>query len=986
MLPEGLSSSYKRYKDDTNVFSTWLAQTAIKCGYKPDTSTRRVFSNASITSESSSHSASSSSSIFSATSTTSTSSSVSNVSNFSSPSKPANPSATSTRLKGKARKNAKKAQVSAAKPSPQVFETTVVIISTRDLVEQAKVIAEQRKTAVIFPSVIHRVAERAIRARKRFLKWFQQARAEDEEVNASHEHFIGVLETILDILTPCYEINKRKNGQGVSTEPKANENLDIPTNMFEILDVEDIADEDLATADLKSGTAKVNTNSTPLETYELDTDPDIDVPFIAFCFFEDLHRIQEFVGDTWKSHANGNLDISSAYLLTNYAVNIVSLEESRIMMSLPARYVKPESTMLNIVDNIYFPTMEGCHTPGEEKDTTDLDDFLYYPAYQIINKTLQALQDCEPDSFPPVVPPFSLSLFSDGVERQSTIDIRQEDDVRLTQFLLELAIQEKFQVHGGFMAPPNEPEDIITRYLRLIIKKRAPGNSKAIPTWIIFGAALLLDIWRILGDNVGDSYTKLLEKSAMAKAMIRYTSPGTMEYDTTREDFIEIWQDIHNSIEHNPIPCMKYSWLSTIRDKEPDETAEALAWNIYSLQQKEVKERVARMDEDLHAFPKLPKGHQSCAAEMKIKDTIISKNLSTKWIRHETDPAFFLRQNPLGTGLRTLRLKLSLERAGLEFVLSNGTSFSIAHIYNAGQQMNYIKGNWSSLDKFIDANLHDIFTGGRPTTTHEFYTRALLGMGYSSTNLVQHRRQGQIQWRDVYDKWKQPDVSKLLEQAHSSRGDMNLCGDTIARCMFKLREYALANRKLPELLVKKLSYHHRTPIQILGELRDFLPGIMEKMDIDYITVTRKCDILMAQLHVTLAKLGFVVPIMPHRGSENFQLMINIMGHNIQHLRPDILKIAAHEIARYMDRGDADWVEDVGSLSVPSSVAMVSSVKMWQAGKNFTASQVPYAVVRAMVGTSVLKNSMRPLWKGFPKSLDKEMSAGGLVLGGNCIML
>lgn len=200
---------------------------------------------------------------------------------------------------------------------------TVVIMSTRDLVDQAKLIAEQKKTAVIFPSVIHRVAERAIHARKRFLKWFQKAQSEEEEVNASHEHFIGVLETILDILTPCYESNKKKHGKA-GTGPKVKGNPDIPSNIFEMLDVDDIADEDLNTPELKPRRAKAVPKSTSLETYELDTDPEVDVPFIAFCFFEDLHRIQEFLKETWKSHATGDLDIGTAYLLTNYAVSIVS--------------------------------------------------------------------------------------------------------------------------------------------------------------------------------------------------------------------------------------------------------------------------------------------------------------------------------------------------------------------------------------------------------------------------------------------------------------------------------------------------------------------------------------------------------------------------------------------------------------------------------------------------------------------------------------
>ncbi|QSZ35878.1 hypothetical protein DSL72_007000 [Monilinia vaccinii-corymbosi] len=155
--------------------------------------------------------------------------------------------------------------------------------------------------------------------------------------------------------------------------------------------------------------------------------------------------------------------LSSSYKRYRDNTNIFSAwlgqtaEEVRIMKTLPAHHANADSTMLSIVDITYFPTMKHLKAPREGNDTTDLDDFLYYPVYQIINKTTRALQDCEPKKFSPAVPPLSLSLFSKEVEGQWVIDGKQEDDVKLTQFLLELAIQEKFQGYGGFKTPPNEP-------------------------------------------------------------------------------------------------------------------------------------------------------------------------------------------------------------------------------------------------------------------------------------------------------------------------------------------------------------------------------------------------------------------------------------------------------------------------------------------------------------------------------------------------
>lgn len=250
-------------------------------------------------------------------------------------------------------------------------------------------------------------------------------------------------------------------------------------------------------------------------------------------------------------------------------------------------------------------------------------------------------------------------------------------------------------------------------------------------------------------------------------------------------------------------------------------------------------------------------------------------------------------------------------------------------------------------------------------------------MGYSATNLVKDRRRpGQIQWRDVYQKWKQPDISKLLEEAHEPNGDMHLGCDNIARSMFRVRELALATKQLTESQAKKLSIHHRTPIQILAELRDFLPKIMENMDIEYITVTRKCDVLMAQLHLVMALQGLVVPVMPHKGSENFQLMINIMGHNMQGLRPNILKFAAEEVAQYIDDGNAEWTEDVEPFAVPSSVAGVHRSSLEETYCQFHMLQRSYASVRAGGKLSVLAErpvmmapkgmTIRPLWKGIDR--------------------
>jgi hypothetical protein len=172
MLPENPTCSYKRYKEDTNVFATWLSNTARACGYKQDST-----NSPSVTQTTANQQA-------------------------------AKVQATSTRLKGKPRKEAKAA---AAAPGPTLTATPSSTIksalATKEIIVQAAMIADSKKYSATVPIVIQGVLQRAIQARKRCTAWFQTAKPGDkatdyEKSNAAHEHFIAVLERATAILEP----------------------------------------------------------------------------------------------------------------------------------------------------------------------------------------------------------------------------------------------------------------------------------------------------------------------------------------------------------------------------------------------------------------------------------------------------------------------------------------------------------------------------------------------------------------------------------------------------------------------------------------------------------------------------------------------------------------------------------------------------------------------------------------------------------------
>lgn len=187
MLPDVLASSYRRYKEDTNVFTTWLSQAAQACGWKPATKPQ--------------------------------------VTPVESPTinTPKAP-----RLKGKERKLAQDAAKAgnqssngAAKdPKSEALPTVRYTITTGDLLRQTAAVSGWTKEKIRMPPNVQRILERAISARKRCAAWFQRTDSRNKFSNVSHRYFIDVLQKAADTL----------RGED---EPSASDDLQTPSRLPE---------------------------------------------------------------------------------------------------------------------------------------------------------------------------------------------------------------------------------------------------------------------------------------------------------------------------------------------------------------------------------------------------------------------------------------------------------------------------------------------------------------------------------------------------------------------------------------------------------------------------------------------------------------------------------------------------------------------------------------------------------------------------------
>lgn len=105
-------------------------------------------------------------------------------------------------------------------------------------------------------------------------------------------------------------------------------------NNLEVEEPEDIVDTSATIQAFSIGNKPAPKSKVPppknVDVYELETDNAYDRAFDVFCFFEDLHRIQDFLAATWRSHKEGLVDLMTATLVTNSAFDIVRREEEQL--------------------------------------------------------------------------------------------------------------------------------------------------------------------------------------------------------------------------------------------------------------------------------------------------------------------------------------------------------------------------------------------------------------------------------------------------------------------------------------------------------------------------------------------------------------------------------------------------------------------------------------------------------------------------------
>ncbi|CAL8575762.1 hypothetical protein XPA_001666 [Xanthoria parietina] len=823
MLPEILFSSYQRYKEDTNVFTTWLSQAARSCGFKlPNLGPSQPEK-----------------------------------------SKSANNSENKApRLKGKARKEAKAA--SSASNSQNADPKPVPIskhkLTTRNLIEQAEAVVNSKKATVQMPDSVLRLARRAIHARQRCSDWFRTTGSKDQASTERHAHFIAVLEQAIAILKPCYsndlpdhdqpiEPNEDGSKQGQKSPQTFSDDL---SNRFHMLKVHDTdSDVDLTATEVHAPVKQPPTKSQPksqveCEVWELVEEFSTDIAFVIFCFFEDLHRIQDFLKETWKKYKDGDLDLSTCAMTTNLALDLVRRAEEDIIGQAPVLLGGQRSYEAISILIFYTESFKNGQDPtkllesDESLKITPFDEFIYLSTARILIKFQQ--MSALKIAYPQPVPSVRMSYLS----RPDLLDLPQvkkweEEDEFLSQLLMDMSLDDTVskamkEINKDRKAPA------VDELTKGFYKLRREGE---VSTWIVFAARVLLDIRDIMGKDMSRGHQ---EQAAAGRAAFKtldmtvegngaLTPKGLRWKGKDGAHVMSLWCMLQYYSIHDSFPMMKQKWLA----------------------------EKAHVVDSYQSFDQLPPEWQE-----EVKSRCQSKGIETqpppemtgnlqqvglRPIKHATDPNFLATSNPIASGTLMFNIHLDMEHAGTALANHHQSIFAIAHLYNAARQTKTLTSSWPAMEQVMQLQITELFAGQLPQTPKDFQSRYALRLGISAQHFARNQRSSTSKKPPTL-KAHHKDGPQMSNTATSSILSEYINNQTpMARCIYKLESLIQATNDLEsKKLAKRISTRRQiTPLELLSQVRDWLPAKIPLITIDYIALTRTCSTLLQKIHTGIKR-------------------------------------------------------------------------------------------------------------------------------------
>ncbi|KAM5342265.1 hypothetical protein ACJ41O_013231 [Fusarium nematophilum] len=441
MLPGPLFSVYQQYKKDTDSVASWLASTAKICGFPADLLA---------------------------------------------------PVAThpkgSGRLKGKARKNAKKPN----KSTPAPAETAPkYIIAIKDFVPLAEYICASTKPLISVPSSFAETINRVIHVRSSFGSQLAEHGVKPGEgANATHSYFVGILEKVRDVLRP----RMPPDTPVASVEDLGNRfsGLNVYEPSQEFLDAPDIVRPDNAQGDDA--------------VYEAEALKSLEDAIVAYTIMlNDINKIRSYITWIWSNYRDNTMDLANAALATNTGIDL-----ARNLMDQIIPIFEDHGGVFKVAEkfSIVYAMQEGFSPDdimswgpdGGNEGVYEVADRTYLNASLLLRSLVNVLS-------PKNLPIYREGFFgtynpeSDRGSKSGRAKFK-EDQIILAEFFTEAVTLAR-------LVPAYPVEDEFVRGVRQLDK------TGEMPFYLAYAAQILLDIHHTIRGHASSCLDTLIQHTSV---------------------------------------------------------------------------------------------------------------------------------------------------------------------------------------------------------------------------------------------------------------------------------------------------------------------------------------------------------------------------------------------------------------------------------------------------------------------------------------
>lgn len=308
--------------------------------------------------------------------------------------------------------------------APTVKPTTKELIAVADSIVQSA-ISKGRPPADVASIII--ILEDVISGRREYQVWHQQRIEVFDEAHiretASHEHFVGVLGSILERLKTVENLGQKPkksrqgrkragNGRKISKSIQVEEDTDrseatVLRNIYAGLEVEDsVLSERMGGASLSE---PIPESASPKTGVSIQLGrPEGDDNFALWCFLNDCRKIRLFLRSIWKDYYAGDLSIQVAAEVTEHGLCLIAKATDEFQADFPhLAYYEDIADHLEIRGQ-----MKGCEVEafsydggtrnGFSPSTTEAVGLLCVPAFVALHsfrEMIEATVEDREDSF-----------------------------------------------------------------------------------------------------------------------------------------------------------------------------------------------------------------------------------------------------------------------------------------------------------------------------------------------------------------------------------------------------------------------------------------------------------------------------------------------------------------------------------------------------------------------------------------------------------